>query len=56
MVKVRFVGYGILVDEENFQYACDVDGRGNVESLETGELFRISKRDANDYPVELMPL
>lgn len=55
-MKVRFIGWGILLDAEHNEYVCDVDGEGHVQSCETGELYRISAKDENGNPIEIAPL
>ena len=53
IIEVESKGWGILKDSEGNTYYCDADGYGMVESAVTGELFKISKRDENGYPVEI---
>ena len=55
-MEVEFVGYGILKGENGKLFLCDVDGYGNVMSLDTGELYKITCRDDNDNPIEIEAL
>ena len=53
MIKVKHIGWGILVDDNGQRYVCDADGLGNVESCSTGKMFAISNRDECDNPISL---
>ena len=55
-MKVKFIGYGILMDDKGGQYICDADGYGSVLSCDTGELYKISARDESANPIEIKPL
>jgi hypothetical protein len=52
-IKVKFIGWGILVDDAGDKYVCDVDDYGTVESCETEKRYGITKRDEFDYPIEI---
>lgn len=47
-IWARFIGCGILKDESGRLYVCDYDGESNVLCLDTGEIFRIVRRDDED--------
>ena len=55
-VEVTFIGTGLMKDKHGNTYVCDADGCGHPQNLTTGELFYISKRDAHENPVSLVPL
>ena len=55
-MKVTYLNVGILKNEIGELFECDVTGYGDVMSLVTGELYKITRRDDNDYPIEIKPL
>lgn len=47
-MKVKNIGYGVMVNEEGKKFMADVDGYGHVMDLETGELYMIIKESENN--------
>lgn len=50
-MKVKFVGWGLLVNE-NGEYFTD-DGWGNIMNVETGEIYTRIVRNENDEIIEI---
>lgn len=52
-MKVKFLRYGILVNEKGERFICDYDGYGNIISEENGDLYKVIKRDGNENIIEI---
>lgn len=53
---VKHIGYGVLRGANGECFICDCDGFGNIESMETGVLYRATKRDEHQNIVEIEEL
>lgn len=52
-MNVKYVNWGILTDPQGNAYTDDGQGQGNVMSLSTGEIFKITNRDENGMPCNI---
>lgn len=50
-MKVKLIGYGILVNENNERFSDD--GYGNIMSLDNGNLYKVLKRNEKDEVIEI---